>query len=54
MHAMVLNALHMPLAWTELPDRLPAVFRRLAREAAVRNATPRATQPPHDPNATAR
>ncbi len=38
----------------DLPDRLPAVFRRLAREAAVRNATPRATQPPHDPNATAR
>ena len=23
MHAMVLNALHMPLVWTELPDRLP-------------------------------
>jgi len=23
MHAMVLNALHMPLAWTELPDRQP-------------------------------
>ena len=38
----------------DLPDRLPAVFRRLAREAAVRNATPRATQPPHVPNAAAR
>ena len=23
MHAMVLNALHTPLEWTELPDRLP-------------------------------
>ena len=23
MHAMVLNALHTPLVWTELPDRLP-------------------------------
>ena len=23
MHAMVLNALHTPLVWTELPDRQP-------------------------------
>jgi propanol-preferring alcohol dehydrogenase len=23
MHAMVLNALHTPLVWTELPDREP-------------------------------
>ncbi len=38
----------------DLPDRLPAVFRRLAREAAVRNATPRVTQSPHDSNASTR
>ena len=31
----------------DLPDRLPAVFRRLAREAAARK---RASESPHDPN----
>jgi NAD(P)H-hydrate epimerase len=30
----------------DLPDRLPAVFRRLTREAAARR---RAPEPPHDP-----
>jgi phosphoglucomutase len=34
MHAMVMNALHAPLAWTELPDRLPGAGQIRVKVAA--------------------